>query len=187
VTANSDQELKRSDTSRKQDTLEFNKRFETLFLLYFKPLCFFCQYKYGFDDEEAKDIVHSTFTRLFESKLNFISESSARSYLYKLASGICVDLLRRESVKNRYLAFRSQSNFEVSANESNLEFSQLQAQLVNAINELPPKMKEVFELSRVNGLKYSEIARLLGISTKTVETQMSRALDQLRKKLASYL
>ena len=55
------------------------------------------------------------------------------------------------------------------------------------VGKMPPKMKEVFELSRVNGLKYSEIAQVLGLSIKTIETQMSRALTRLRKKLASYL
>jgi RNA polymerase sigma-70 factor (ECF subfamily) len=56
-----------------------------------------------------------------------------------------------------------------------------------AIAELPPRCREVFELSRVRGLKYSEIAEALGISIKTVETQMGRALKGLRERLAPFM
>ena len=56
-----------------------------------------------------------------------------------------------------------------------------------AIAELPDRCREIFELSRVNGLKYGEIAETLGVSVKTVETQMGRALKRLRDRLAPWL
>jgi RNA polymerase sigma-70 factor, ECF subfamily len=163
--------------------------FDKLFSQYFKPLCFFCQLKFGFDSDEAKDIVHSAYVRLFESDLEFISESSARSYLYKLTAGICIDLIRHESVKQRYVRSSRQNSIADTFvdNEASLEFKQLQGELDKAIEQLPAQMRRIFELSRKQGLKYSEIAQLLGLSKKTVETQMSRALTRLREKLACYL
>jgi RNA polymerase sigma-70 factor (ECF subfamily) len=56
-----------------------------------------------------------------------------------------------------------------------------------AVQSLPDRCREVFELSRVHGLKYAEIARQLGISVKTVEAQMGKALRTLREKLAGWL
>jgi len=163
--------------------------FDKLFSQYFKPLCFFCQLKFGFDGDQAKDIVHSAFVRLFESQLDFISESSARSYLYKLTAGICIDLIRHESVKQRYVRSLRQNSVGESFTdkEDSLEYKQLQGELDNAIEHLPAQMKRVFELSRNHGLRYNEIAQVMGLSKKTVETQMSRALTKLREKLASYL
>jgi RNA polymerase sigma-70 factor (ECF subfamily) len=56
-----------------------------------------------------------------------------------------------------------------------------------ALDELPPRCREVFDLSRVHGLKYAEIAESLGISQKTVEAQMGKALRVLRERLAQWL
>ena len=56
-----------------------------------------------------------------------------------------------------------------------------------AVADLPPRCREIFELSRVDGLRYSEIASTLGISIKTVETQMGKALSVLRSRLALWL
>jgi RNA polymerase sigma-70 factor (ECF subfamily) len=55
------------------------------------------------------------------------------------------------------------------------------------VQSLPDRCREVFELSRVHGLKYAEIARALGISVKTVEAQMGKALRTLRERLAPWL
>ena len=76
-----DQKIEIRSGSYQKDAIESSDTFETLFNRYFKPLCFFCQYKFGFDNDAAKDIVHSAYMRLFESQLSFISESSAKSYL----------------------------------------------------------------------------------------------------------
>jgi RNA polymerase sigma-70 factor, ECF subfamily len=168
---------------------EFRNRFEQLFQLYFKPLCFFCQYRFGVSVDEAKDIVHSVYAKLFESQISFISEQSAKVYLYKLTRGTCIDLLRRESLKQHYASSLQQKASTALSIESEdlVDAKQLQEDLHQALEQLPPQMKRIFELSREHGLKYFEIAEALGVAQKTVETQMSRALSRLREKLASYL
>jgi len=57
----------------------------------------------------------------------------------------------------------------------------LKEKLFNSIRQLPPKCRDVFTMSKINGLTYSEIANELGISPKTVENQMGRALRLLRE------
>ena len=64
---------------------------------------------------------------------------------------------------------------------------ELQERIGRALLELPEKRREIFELSRFEGLKYHEIAEKLDISIKTVETQMTRSLEFMRKYLKEYL
>ena len=166
-----------------------DKAFDDLFSEYFKPLCAFCQYKFGFDIDVAKDVVHSAFINLLESGFTFSSKLSSKTYLYKVVTNICLDLKRHEKIKQKQVEFfRNQATNTNTGNENVIaELKELQNDINKAVAELPDQMRKVFELSRHEGLKYAEIARQMGISIKTVEIQMSRALVKLRKELASYL
>jgi RNA polymerase sigma-70 factor, ECF subfamily len=162
--------------------------FDDLFKKYFKPLCAYCQYKFGFQIDETKDIVHSVFIKLLESGLNFSSELSAKAFLYKVTRNICIDRSRHEKITQRHQLFVQKNLSKADVEEYNVaELKELQNNIEKAIRGLPEQMRQVFELSRYKGLKYSEIASQLGISIKTVETQMSRALVKLRQELAPYL
>ena len=162
--------------------------FDELFREYFKPLCAYCQFKFGFDIEVAKDAVHTSFVRLLESNYQCSFDAATKTYLYRIVTNVCLDLLRHEKTKQQHLRVIKTNSSEADADESTVaEFKELQNDINNAIAELPEQMRQVFELSRYEGLKYVEIAGRLGISIKTVETQMSRALAKLRQKLASYL
>ena len=72
-------------------------------------------------------------------------------------------------------------------NQSALEMEELEREIELAVNSLPEKCREVFELSRFEGLKYSQIAEKMGISVKTVEAQMSKALHVLKERLGEFL
>lgn len=163
--------------------------FDDLFREYFKPLCAYCQYKFGLDIEIAKDVVHSAFINLLESDFTSSSKLSSKTYLYRIVINICFDLKRREKIKQKQVEIFQKQATDVSMENENIsiELKELQNDINKAIAELPDQMRKVFELSRYEGLKYAEIARQLDISVKTVETQMSRALVKLRHKLASYL
>lgn len=164
-----------------------NLGIDELFKEYFKPLCAYCQYNFGFPIDAAKDIVHSVFIKLLECGLSFSSEFTAKSYLYKSTRNSCIDRIRHEKIKQQHELF-VQKNAEADVENYNLtELKELQNDIDKAITELPDQMRAIFYLSRNEGLKYAEIALKLDISVKTVETQMSRAFGKLRQKLATYL
>lgn len=159
---------------------------ELLFKQHFKPLCVYCQYRFGFDLDVAKEAVHTGFIRLWENRQNISPDLSTRAYLYKIVTNISLDLLKHDKVRYKHAkqVMESTSAFEPF---NHAELKQLVADIDSAINELPEQMRRIFELSRYEGLKYAEISSRLNLSIKTVETQMSRALVKLRQKLAQYL
>ena len=163
--------------------------FEVLFKEHFIPLCSWCQYKFNFELEDAKDAVHSGFTKLWENRNNLSADLSVKSYLYTIVNNLSVDLLRHEKVKQRHRMFVNQPIVAISDNEAfdQLDLKRMAASIDKAISDLPEQMRRIFELSRNGGLKYAEISVQLNISLKTVETQMSRARAKLRKQLSEYL
>ena len=162
---------------------------EILFKEHFKPLCAYCQSRFGFELQVAKEIVHTGFIRLWENRDTISSDLSVKGYLYKIVGNASLDMLKHERVKIAYAKHLSlASSDHTSENDfSESGYKQLVADIDKAVHDLPEQMRKVFELSRYDELKYTEIAARLNISIKTVETQMSRALAKLREKLAQYL
>ena len=76
---------------------------------------------------------------------------------------------------------------DISESSDFVVYSEMKAKNREALNTLPEKCREIFELNRFEGLKYAQVAEKLGISVKTVETQMSKALKILREQLLKYL
>jgi len=166
-----------------------NAVFDELFNEYFSPLCAYCQYKFGADPHAAKDTVHAAFIHLLESDFTFSSKASSKSFLYKTVTNLCIDQVRHEKVKQAHihLVRKQFTEADPAADAKVAELKDLQNDINKAIAALPDHMRQVFELSRNEGLTYAAIAQKLDISVKTVETQMSRALTKLRQQLASYL
>lgn len=158
------------------------KAFEVIFHRFYPVLCSFAA-QFTKDDNIAEEIVQDLFIRLWEKK-SFISiEFSLENYLLKAVKNQCINFLEQKKVQQKkiddYLA-------ENKTNQSD-DFSFFDLDLIHKIEEsiasLPKKRREIFLLSREEGLKYSEIADVMNISIKTVETQMGLALKTLRKKL----
>lgn len=163
--------------------------FEKLFKENFALLCAWCQYKFNFEFDTARDAVHSGFIHLWNHRQTLSAELPVKPYLYKTITNISLDLLRHEKVKNNYAAVISLNNSALVKSEAfdQYDLKLLTADINMALSQLPEQMRIVFELSRNDGLKYAEIASKLNISIKTVETHMGRALAKLRHKLAPYL
>jgi len=163
--------------------------FEIFFKEYFISLCVFCQCKFHFDLNLAKEVVHTAFIKLWETKSSLTSHSTVKAYLYQIVINNSIDIIRHEKIKKKHQEFILQS-FLSHATRREVEpifIKQMSIDIDKAIAELPEQMRKIFELSKYEGLKYAAIASYLNISVKTVETQMSRALVKLRKKLANYL
>ena len=162
--------------------------FELLFKMYYTTLCSYSN-KYLFNYEEARDVVQEVFLNLWENKNEIDPKESLKAYLFKITANSSINKLRRRKVKTKYdeiLKFVYVENSELSPHDSFLE-QELSEYIGIALNKIPPQCRRVFDLSRIDGLKYSEIAEYLKISVKTVESHMSKALSILRTELKEYL
>lgn len=156
--------------------------FEQLFREYFSPLCNFAL-GYVNDLDSSKEIVQEVFFNLWNKKDSINSDKSIKAYLFTSVRNRCLNYIRDNKKFRSYI-------LDVEIEDTDLVFennamTQMEAQLKiqGAINKLPEKCKQVFELSRFEELKYKEIAEKLGISIKTVEVQISKALKILREEL----
>jgi RNA polymerase sigma-70 factor, ECF subfamily len=162
--------------------------FELFFRKYYVRLCAFAN-KFLNNPEEAKEIVQEVFSKIWEGRDEIDPEDSMKSYVFKIAQNLSINKLRRKKIETAYteiykLVYIEQLEF--SAHESLLA-KELEENITRAVLNLPTECRRVFELSRVEGLKYREIAETLHISVKTVEAQMSKALKSLRLELIDYL
>lgn len=172
------------------DNLLFDKTaFKELFKKHYPPLCIYCKIKYGFDIYLAEDVVNSSFIKLWETRQSLATNTSPKSYLYKIVDNRSLNILRHEKVKKQHAAYILKTASEDISETSfdSIDLKQLSSAIDAAISGLPEQMRIIFELRKFEGLKYAEIASQLNISVKTVDTQMSRAMSKLREKLSGFL
>ncbi len=161
--------------------------FKILFKSQFKVLCFFAV-KYVRDYEASREIVQDVFLKLWEKRKDIDPEKSLKSYLGTAVRNRCINYLRDNKKFNHDLQYMEELpvNISVAPSDKLLE-SEIRVRIMEATAELPDKCREIFILSRNEQLKYQEIADHLGISVKTVETQMSKALQHMRIRLREFL
>ena len=157
-------------------------RFEELFKGLFKPLCAFAM-KFTGDLDTAKNLVHEVFIQVWEKFDSLPPESNYKSYCYTAVRNKCLNHIRD---KKKFVMLHD-ADHEPQITNTTLETAELQQKIETAIAALPEKCRMVFELNRIEGLKYSEIADKLNISIKTVEAQMSKALTIMREHLREFL
>jgi len=163
--------------------------FELLFRTYYLRLCGFAN-KFIADIAESEEIVQEVFLNIWEKRDLLKLDSDMRPYLFKSVQNLCFNFLEHRKVVDNYYAvieliYKNQTeNFNTY--ESVL-YAEFQGKADQAIGSLPDECRKIFLMSRHDGLKYSEIAEKLGISVKTVETQMGRALARLKTELKDYL
>jgi RNA polymerase sigma-70 factor (ECF subfamily) len=163
------------------------KKFEALFREHFTGLCYFAR-KYTGDLDSAREIVHTVFIRVWENRSEFDWDKPAKSYLFTSVYNRSMNFIRdNKKFLNHEEANLQNLVVDESAYSDHLETAELEERIRTALLKLPVKCREVFELSRFEGKKYTEIATQLNISVKTVETQMSKALHILKTELRDYL
>ena len=139
------------------------------------------------DVDAAEEVAQDVMVELWRRRHVLDADVSLAAYLLRSVRNRSLNQLR-------HLRVRKRSEGEVEAlydaptgADQPIVAEELAAAALQAVNELPPRCREVFELSRVHGLKYVEIAESLDISQKTVEAQMGKALKILRERLAAWL
>ncbi len=129
----------------------------------------------------AEEVLQDVFMKVWQKRETLDVSRSFKSYLYTIARNKCFDFLQKAANDKKLkeaIFYQSQKSF--SASDLKLIESDFERIKKEAYDTLPPKRREIFELSRQEGLTYDEIAERLGISTSTVKTQMNKALESMR-------
>ena len=161
--------------------------FETLFSDHYSRLC---AYAYNFikEQEGSEEIVQEVFFKLWINRSDIKIESSIISYLYRAVRNASLNFIKHIKIRENYKQHNKEQIEQSEQLDSDpLNVSELEKKIRASIDLLPEQRKKIFILSRYEQLKYKEIAEKLGISIKTVENQMGKALQFLRKELAEYL
>jgi RNA polymerase sigma-70 factor (ECF subfamily) len=161
--------------------------FESLFRSEFKGLVRFA-ITYVKDYEAAREVVQEAFLTLWEKRAEIDMEKSVKTYLSTTVRNRSLNHLRDNKKFDAGLLGAEGVFPDKEARQSDtLELKELKSKIDDAVNGLPERCREIFLLNRNEHLKYQEIADKLDISVKTVETQMSKALQHLRENLKDYL
>ena len=187
------------------DTIFFNKgkdlllrikkgdevAFEVVFYRYKGKLYDFIKRSLPADDD-VESIVQDIFTKLWIKRKELDPSKSLNAFLYTMARNEVFGHLRKRLVRRKYLEDLSFSLSESSKiTEQQIEYEELRLLVTQLIGLMPEKRREIFILSRNEGLSYKEIATQLGISENTVDSQIRKALaylkENLRRKLALLL
>ncbi|MFD1140164.1 RNA polymerase sigma-70 factor [Larkinella insperata] len=163
--------------------------FEAVFRQHYAPLC---QYARTFlhDWDDAEEAVQAVFLAIWEKRESLEITVSLKSYLYRSVHNRCLNRIRHLSVQAEH---REQAAYEVELFQSSeapmqsMIADELSDRLQEAIQRLPEQCRLIFSMSRFEEMKYQEIADQLGLSIKTVENQIGKALRILRTELADYL
>lgn len=140
------------------------------------------------DRETAKDIVQETFIKVYLKRETISKVNSFSSYLYMMLRNAVLDYFDSEMVKLRYM-HRIQETAEDFADVVNetMNVNELSEQIESVLSGMPRQRQNIFRLSRYRGVPNNEIARMFGISQRTVENHLTNALRDIRKKLSGNL
>jgi RNA polymerase sigma-70 factor, ECF subfamily len=158
-----------------------------IFNHYYKVLVLYAQNIVGTLDI-AEEIVQGIFTKLWIDRKYICIETSVRAYLIRAVRNKCLDYFKHEKIKTKYLNKFQQEMLNVTKEDENILITNdLSEHIFKSIEELPEKCREIFKMNRFENKKYNQIAEELGISPKTVEAQITKALKRLREQLRDYL
>ncbi|MDA3952685.1 MAG: RNA polymerase sigma-70 factor [Bacteroidales bacterium] len=162
------------------------KQFELVFKEYYERLCHFA-ITYVKNAEQSEGVVQDTFYNIWKNHKTLNITTSLKSYLYAAVRNNCLQELRTRSLDIKYENYyKSHFVNESISPADELNAKELSNVINKALNSLPERCREIFKMSRYEGLKYHEIADKLSISIKTVEANMGKALKQFRIYLKDY-
>ena len=138
--------------------------------------------------DSAKEIVQDAFITLWDKRDSIDLSKSVKSYLTSIIYTRSLNYLRDNKKFNKeILSFENLYPLSDHTQGDKLVAAEIAQKINKAIEELPEKCREIFVLNRYENLKYREIADKLNLSLKTVEAQMSKALQHMRERLVDYI
>ena len=159
--------------------------FSQVFDQYHQKLYFFILYKTK-SEYIAEEVVQMAFTKLWQCRQTLKEEYTISTQLFRIATTILIDFLRKYNNKDAVTASLDVIDIDRGIDSTNekMRGAELQKRILEAVNDLPPVRKQVFEMSREQGMSYREIAETLSVSSKTVEGHIYKALKQIKKHIS---
>lgn len=175
------------DLLRKGDNMEFGRIYDEFAGVLYALGC-----QYTRNQAVAEEKVQEAFLKLWEIREHLKPDSNIKNLLYSITRNSCLNHLRNEQIAARHLdnirfqEARMAEESLLSTGTTYAEFEELRRKIGEAIANLPPGLREVFEMNRIDGLTYREISLKLNLSQKAIEARMSKALKILRANLKEY-
>lgn len=166
--------------------------FEQLYKEYQPRLVAFA-WQYLKSSENAKEVVQDVFIAIWNNRDNLREDGNLKSYLFTATKNKCLNFLEKKRLKTVSISNQSENDRpvlqvpsgEISSDET-MELNELRASIFDEVQQLPPKCKQIFVLSREEGFSHKEIASQLGVSPKTVENQIGIALKRIRVRVNAH-
>jgi RNA polymerase sigma-70 factor, ECF subfamily len=160
---------------------------EAVFRAHYQGMCAFVQ-RFVYAPDVAEELVQDVFFKLWSKRDQLAEIDALKTYLYRAARNTALNYLRRRKLEQSWEEQEGARGEPVAGEGADDETAtdELTQAVNSAVKRLPERCREIFLMSREGGLTYGQIASALGISIKTVETQMGRALKSLRLALAKY-
>ena len=162
------------------------RAYALLFDQFYRPLSVFAS-TYVHDLETAKEIVQDLFVYIYENRKSLVITTSLKSYLFQSVRNRCLNHIKHMQLERKHLQQISLDQHSTEDLHDKIAETELEHRIFQIVSELQPKCQEIFQMSRVRGMKNKEIADHLHISIRTVETQISNALKALRENLGDTL
>ncbi|MDA3818723.1 MAG: sigma-70 family RNA polymerase sigma factor [Prolixibacteraceae bacterium] len=158
--------------------------FKILFDTYFDDVRRYVLYRSG-NEDLATDIAQDTFMRIWEKKID-IDKKRIKGLLFKIANDLFISQYRRDKVAFNFLNTFEPDKRSVTP-EDEYSYHELKKAYEKALKSMPENQRAVFLMSRIDDLKYKEIADTLGLSVKAIEKRMNLALQHLKTSMAEKL
>ncbi len=164
-------------------TDEVDKRFKEFYIRYFLKIKKFIDI-YLNDESMSENIAQDIFIKIYGDRYRLVTDESLLPYLYVAAKNKCMNELRRRKTMIRYsedAEYRFRTDLSIGALGAQHDLNVIKDVFWKTLNSLPEVTRETFLLHREGGMKYQEIADMMGVSVKTIEYRISFALKKLRE------
>jgi len=154
-----------------------------LFDNYYRKLVTFAN-RILIDADSSRNMVQDTFVNLYDKRDVITIHTNLKAHLFQTVRNRCLNLVKHEKMKKEHHSRIASSNDHFDLPSQHVETGEIEACIRATINDLPAQCQRIFKLSRDEGKSNQEIAEMLDLSKRTVETQISKALKRLRDELA---
>ena len=175
------------------DKLKYSERFKSIYAEHFYKVKYFAVQYLG-DEDEAENVAQEVFVSFWENIEKIDFNKNILAYLLTSARNKSLNVISKESYHKRYMndsikSHQRKINYRLLKENvtSNVLKREIEAILVEAFKEMPENVRETFIICKLKGFKQREAAGMLGVSEKTIEQRMKKAMVILRKEFKEYL